>query len=241
MNWQRWGIVAAIVAAVAAVWALMRGPSAPTVVNSPNPSGSGVVPSSQTGIAPQTYTVNPPVLTPSPIVSLAAPGMPYSNATQPTAQQPAGGNPATAYLTYNLGPQSALGKGKVPPTHVAAAAPAGCGGGCSSCPVGCKNNAQDSIEGQGNGCMATSKVKQINALEKKYPGLWNSMQQNLYEAGADPNDVFMWWQQRSNPNTGTNQNIGTSKPSTPGGGESSTAGNSRTWPGAVVTGQIGHA
>ena len=237
MNWQRWGIVAGIVAAVAAVWALLRGPSAPAVVNSPNPSGSGVVPSSQTGIAPQTYTVNPPVLTPSPIVSLAAPGSPYSNATQPSPAS----NPATAYLTYNLGPQSALTKGRPKRPAPTPAAPTGACGGCSACPVACKNNAQDSIEGQGNGCMATSKVKQINALEKKYPGLWAAMQQNLYEAGADPNDVYMWWQQRDNPATGTNQNTGTSRPASPGGGEASTAGNSRNWPGAVVTGMIGHA
>jgi hypothetical protein len=237
MNWQRWGIVAAIVAAVAAVWALLRNPNQPTVNNSPNPSGAGVVPSSQTGIAPQTYTVNPPVLTPSPIVSLAGPAAPYSNAT---ADQGAP-NQANLYLTYNLGPGSALGKGKPKTPAPAVMKPEGSCGCETACAVPCKNNAQAVTEGQGAQCMATSRKKQIDALEAKYPGLWDRMKENLYEAGVDPGDVLVYWQQRDNPTMPSNTTVGTSKPAAPGAGDSSTAGNSRNWAGAVWTGIIGHA
>ena len=220
------GIPVAIFAAVIIVYLVLRGKNAATVTNQPSPASSGVVPSSQTGIPLQQYQVNPPVLQPASIVSLAGPAAPYSNATGvPSA--PAQSSDPTLYLTYNLGPTAALHKGKPTSPAPAPGAPVGCGGSCG-CTLGCKNNAQQVMEGQGSTCMATSKKSQIDTLEKKYPGLWAAMAMNLYEAGADPNDVMLYWQQRDNPNQHT--------------GDVTTAGNnSKHDAGALITGKVGHA
>lgn len=222
------GIPIAIFAAVAIVWLLMRGQSnAATVTQQPSASSAGV-PSYATP-AVQTYQVNPPVLQPSPIVSLAAPAAPYSSAAQ-------GATPS--YLSYNLAPTHALNKGKPSGAAALASAPAGCGGSCGSCTPSCKDNNAQFSDGQGNGCMSVSKKKQIDALDKKYPGLWANMQDNIQSAGFSPDDVMMIFLHQSNPNFVLQ---GTAKPSAPGGQEASTAGGSRVWPGGMVTtGKIGH-
>jgi hypothetical protein len=226
MNWQRLGIIAAIVAAVAAVWALMRGQPAVTVNNSPNPSGAGVVPSSQTGNAPAAYTLNPSVAAPSPALSLNAPANPASTATVPADQGPQPIHPGS-YLSYNLGPGAALTKGKPIQAISTASAPVascgqscGCDSGCSSC----KNNGQAVDAGQGKDCMATSRKRQIDALEKKYPGLWDHMRDNLQEAGVDGMELF----------APTAVGPGSPKDSS----VVSTAGKSNTW---SILGLVGHA
>lgn len=236
MNWKNLKIPALIAAIIVVLWFVLRnsGSQQPTVIQQPSTTSSGV-PNYTT--PNQQYNVSPATLSPSPLVSLFSPSAPNSPASQQPAGAPSGGpGGAPEYLIYNLGPGSALTKGKVAPTHEVAGASAG-GGCCGSdaCKPTCANNNQQFQDGQGNQCMAASKKKQIDSLEKRYPGLWQAMQSNLYEAGVDPNSVLMFWQQRDNAD-GTGNG-----PAGPGGAGASTAGNSRTWPGALVTGKIGHA
>lgn len=231
---KKFGPAAVILAVIVVVWLLLRKTSAvPTVQQQPSTSSSGLP--LYTAPAVQTYNVTPASLAPSPLVSLNAPAVAGSpgQVAPDTGAAGSASNPAN-YLIYNLSPSHALNKGK-PETPAGPTPPAPASAcGCGTCKPACVNNNQQFQDGQQAQCMASTKKRQIDSLEKRYPGLWEALQANLQSGGIDVFNLTQVYQH--SPST-----VHQDGPGNPGGIGASTAGNSRTWPGAVVTGIVGHA
>lgn len=114
-----------VAAAIIAIYLLFRNPQPAATVQGPNTASSGLP-----TITPQTqqYQVNPPTLTPTPLIMLANP---FANDPNSTATKP------PAYLSFNFGPSHDLTK---TPTVPASTGKTGCGCEAEQCGCGSINN-----------------------------------------------------------------------------------------------------
>lgn len=148
-----------VFAAIIGIYLLFR-KQEPATVQGPNTSASGLP-----TIAPQAqqYQVNPPTLTPSPLVMLADP---YSNDPQAaTPQRP------PAYLAFNFGPSHDLTKTPFNPagsgvTDDGTKTASGCGGCGSSSHCGC--GTIDNVFPDGAACskMSSNNRRQVATVTK---------------------------------------------------------------------------
>lgn len=207
-------IIAGIIAAVAAVWFFLRKPAAsPPVQYQPSPASSGVPAYTP---AVQQYQIQPPTVSPSPLVLLANPNNP---AQFPQIDSLREAQPAlfiNDYQSYNQPPEANLSAFKAPPKPKEKGACCGSDGCHSSCP---DNNAQFT-DGQGNGCMVTTKSKQARKLEETYPGLWAKFGDQLSDVGLDQNGnldilVHATLQMDANNQSGSQKNANTVPPAQP--------------------------
>lgn len=160
------GIPVAILGALVIAWWYLTSNNEASAATVPNTSASGVP---QWTPALDQYSINPPTLTPSPIISLN----PFVN--------PSGD---ANYLTYNRPPSHDLSKTPNPsPTPTVSDC------GCDSCGSGCADNNSQFTDGQGSVCMTTTPKHQVNDLAAKYPDVWKKYEDNLKSAGVEFNMV----------------------------------------------------
>lgn len=177
-----WPVVGGIVAAVAAVWYFLRnGAAGPAVQYQPSPASSGV-PAYLPAV--QQYKVQAPTIGPSPLVLLGNASNPYPNGQIDDLRASAPSLYGNDYLIYNQPPSADLSK-------TMRSYPEKKHGGCGDC-GGCKDSCPDNnaqfTDGQGNGCMVTTRGKQLADLENNYPGLWEKLAEQVAASGMDSED-----------------------------------------------------
>lgn len=195
-------------ASVLAVYFWLKKPNVPAQSNNPNPSASGVplyTPEAQQ------YTVNPPTLTPSPLVMLS----------DPFADKPAGTTEGSAamqkppyYLAFNLSPLHDLTKvpvatpdAKMSPLNKSAEC------GCGSCSQSCDKCDQTQAaftDGIGTTRMSSNRRRQIQTAP---PTVWEHIINNLQGTDLGPIATFQPTSTTVTPAAPAVNN----PPSTPGG------------------------
>lgn len=202
---KHWGIIAIVGGAVLALWLYLRkGAQSVTTAFQPSAASSGVPAYTQ---QTQQYATKPNSVSPSPTVS--------TQAANTLNQQPAIDNVRAAQPTvfgndvysYNVPVQGDMSKQKRAAMAAASGAKEnGCGCG-STCKPTCQDNNAQFTDGQGNGCMSVSRHKQIDNLEKAYPGVWAKYQEQIAESGFASDDIAIEHVYMLNRNTGSGMQI----------------------------------
>jgi hypothetical protein len=211
---KHWGIIAIVGGAVLALWLYLKnGAQSVTTAFQPSAASSGVPAYTQQS---QQYANQPNQVSPSPEVSTQSastiapnPALDNVRASQPAMY----GND---YLHYNQPHQANLSM--MSRSQMAAASGAkenhgSCGcGGAGSCKSKCPDNNAQFTDGQGQGCMAVDRKKQIDHLDRKYPGVWDKFQEQIMQSGFMGEDVAVLSYVGYNHNTGSGMPYNTISP-----------------------------
>jgi hypothetical protein len=198
MKLKYFGIPTVILGALLALWLYMRkGVSSRPAQFQPSPASSGVPAWSEQA---QDYNTAPKQVSPAQAVATQlantlnpTPSIDSVRAAQPTVF----GNDNENRLTYNVPPSGNLssnGRQGLSTSQAGSvltgAKEASCGcGGKESCKSYCADNNGQFTDGQGRGCMAVSRKKQIDHLEQRYPGVWDKFNDQVIMSGFTGADI----------------------------------------------------
>jgi hypothetical protein len=211
---KHWGIIALVGGAVLALWLYLKnGAQSVTTAFQPSAASSGVPAYTEQS---KQYAVQPNQVSPSPAVSTQMansvnprPALDNVRASQPTMY----GND---YLHYNQPPSanlSMMSRSQMAASSGAKENHGDCGcGGAGSCKSKCPDNNAQFTDGQGQGCMAVDRKRQIDHLEKKYPGVWDKFNEQVMLSGFAGDDVAHVAYTAYNHNTGSGMPYNTQSP-----------------------------
>jgi hypothetical protein len=188
---KHWGIIAVVGGFVVALWLYLKdGSQSVTTSIQPSTSASGVpnwsAQSQQGNTKPNQVSPSPEVSQQSSSTLHQQPALDDVRTSQPGVY----GNDRQSYNVPPQGNLSMMTRGQMAAASGANENHKGCGcGSAGSCKSVCPDNNAQFTDGQGAGCMSFDRKKQIDNLEKKYPGVWDAYTDQVMHAGFRSEDV----------------------------------------------------